>query len=48
VAIEENGYSVPDANKTRINVTNEPSDAHKTFLKEELMEDIIKNLTEKL
>jgi hypothetical protein len=26
---EENGYSVPDPNKTMINNTKEPSDAHK-------------------
>jgi hypothetical protein len=27
---EENGYPVPDSNKTMINDTKEPSDAHKT------------------
>jgi hypothetical protein len=26
---EESGYPVPDPNKTRINVTNEPSDPSK-------------------
>jgi hypothetical protein len=25
---KENGYPVPDLNKTMINVTNEPSDGH--------------------
>jgi hypothetical protein len=29
VANEENGYPVPDSNKTVINVTKELSDAHK-------------------
>jgi hypothetical protein len=29
VGNEENGNSVPDPNKTMINVTKEPSDAHK-------------------
>jgi hypothetical protein len=28
VGNEENGYPVPDLNKTMINVTKEPSDAH--------------------
>jgi hypothetical protein len=28
VGNEENGYPVPDTNKTMINVTKEPSDAH--------------------
>jgi hypothetical protein len=29
VGNEKSGYTVPDTNKTIINVTNEPSDAHK-------------------
>jgi hypothetical protein len=29
VGNEENGYPIPDPNKTMITVTNEPSDAHK-------------------
>jgi hypothetical protein len=29
VGNEENGYLVPDLNKTMINVTKEPSDGHK-------------------
>jgi hypothetical protein len=32
---EENGYPVPDSNKTKINDTKEPSNAHKNTLKEE-------------
>jgi predicted house-cleaning noncanonical NTP pyrophosphatase (MazG superfamily) len=31
-----------------INVTNELSDAHKTFLREEIMEEITEKLMEKL
>jgi hypothetical protein len=31
---EENRYSVPEPNKTKINDTKEPSDAHKNTLKE--------------
>jgi hypothetical protein len=31
---EENGYPVPDPNKTMINNSKEPSDAHKNTLKE--------------
>jgi hypothetical protein len=34
---EENGYSVPDPNKTKINDTKEPNDAHKNILKEEIL-----------
>jgi hypothetical protein len=30
VGNEENGYTVPDLNKTMINVTNEPNDTCKT------------------
>jgi hypothetical protein len=30
---EENEYSVPDPNETKINNTKEPSDAHKKCLK---------------
>jgi hypothetical protein len=29
LGIEENGYPIPDPNKTVINVTSEPSDSHK-------------------
>jgi hypothetical protein len=34
---EENGYPVPDSNKTKINDTKEPSNAHKNILKEEIL-----------
>jgi hypothetical protein len=40
---EENGYPVPDSNKTMINDTKEPSNAHKNTLKE----DILQAITEK-
>jgi hypothetical protein len=33
---KENGYLVPDLNKTMINVSKELSDAHKKTLKEEI------------
>jgi hypothetical protein len=34
--IEENGYQVPGSNKTKINNTKEPNDAHKNTLNEKL------------
>jgi hypothetical protein len=34
---EENGYPVPDPNKTMINVTKEPSDTQEKTLKEEIL-----------
>jgi hypothetical protein len=43
---EENGYPVPDYNKTKINDTKKPSDAHKNTLKEEILQDIIENFME--
>jgi hypothetical protein len=48
VGNEENGYPVPDPNKTMTNVTNEPSDTHKTSLKEEIMEEVTAKLMEKI
>jgi hypothetical protein len=33
---EENGYPVPGLNKTMINVTKQPSDAHIKTVKEEI------------
>jgi hypothetical protein len=38
VGNKENGYPVPDPNKTMINVTNQPSDTHKKLVKEEIIE----------
>jgi hypothetical protein len=50
VGNEENEYPVPDPNKTMINVTNEPSDAHKKkkSLKEEIMDKFTEKFMEKL
>jgi hypothetical protein len=45
---EENGYPVPDTNKTKINDTKEPSNAHKKTLKEEVMQIIAENFMEKI
>jgi hypothetical protein len=41
---KENGYLLPDLNKTRVNVTKEPSDTHIKVLKEEILEDITEKL----
>jgi hypothetical protein len=43
---EENGYPVPDSNKTKINNTKEPNNAHKNSLKEEILEAITENSME--
>jgi hypothetical protein len=48
VGHEENEYPVPDPNKIIINVTNYPTDAHKKFLKEEIMEEVTEKLIEKI
>jgi hypothetical protein len=48
VGNEENGYSVPDLNKTMINVTKEPSDTHIKTLKEEILEGINEKFLEKI
>jgi molecular chaperone DnaK (HSP70) len=45
---EENGYPVPDFNKTKINNAKEPNDAHKNILKEEILQVITKNFMEML
>jgi hypothetical protein len=37
---EENGYPIPDSNKTKTNDTKEPSDAHKNTLKDEILQVI--------
>jgi hypothetical protein len=43
---EENGYPVPDSNKTKINDTKEPSDSHKNNLKEEILQVITEDFME--
>jgi ABC-type transporter Mla subunit MlaD len=45
---EENGYPVPDTNKTMINVTKEPNNAHKNTLKEEILQEITEKFMEKI
>jgi hypothetical protein len=45
---EENGYPVPDFNKTKINYPKEPKDAHKNTLKEEILQVITENFMEML
>jgi hypothetical protein len=48
VGNEENGFPVPDLNKTMINVTKEPNDTHIKTLKEEILEDITEKFMEKI
>jgi hypothetical protein len=45
---EENRYSDPDLNKTKINYAKEPSEAHKNNLKEEIQQVITENFIEML
>jgi molecular chaperone DnaK (HSP70) len=45
---EENRYPDPDSNKTKMNYTKEPKEAHKNILKEEILQVITKNLMEML
>jgi hypothetical protein len=47
-ASEENGYQVPDSNKTKIDDAKEPNDAHKDDLKEEILQVITDNFMEML
>jgi hypothetical protein len=43
---EENRYSDPDSNKTKINYANKPYEAHKKNLKEEILQVINENFIE--
>jgi ABC-type transporter Mla subunit MlaD len=45
---EENGYPVPDSNKTKIKDTKEPNDVYKNILKEEILQVITENFMEKI
>jgi hypothetical protein len=45
---EENGYPDPDTNKTKINYTKEPNEAHKNTLKEEILQVINENFIQML
>jgi hypothetical protein len=43
---EENRYPDPDSNKTKINYTKEPNEAHKNTMKEEILQVINENFIE--
>jgi hypothetical protein len=43
---EENRYSEPDFNKTKLNYAKEPNEAHKNNLKEEILQVINENFIE--
>jgi hypothetical protein len=45
---KENKYPVSDSNKTKINGTKEPNDAHKNNLKKEILQVITENFIEML
>jgi hypothetical protein len=45
---EENGYPVPDSNKTKIDYPKEPNEAHKNILKEEILQEITENFMQML
>jgi hypothetical protein len=45
---EENGYSDPDSNKTKINYTKEPKKAYKNSIKKEILQVINENFIEML
>jgi hypothetical protein len=46
--IEENGHSVPDSNKTKIDDAKEPSNAYMNILKKEILQVISENFMEML
>jgi hypothetical protein len=48
VGNEENGYQVPDHNKTMINFTNEPSETHKKITQRRIMEEITEKFMKKI
>jgi hypothetical protein len=45
---EENRHPDPDSNKTRINYTKEPNEAHKSTMKEEILQIINENFIQML
>jgi hypothetical protein len=45
---EENEITVPDLNKTMINVTKDPSNTNIKTLKKEILEDITEKFMEKM
>jgi hypothetical protein len=48
VGNEENGYPVPNLNKTMINVNKEPCDIHIKTFKAKILEDITEKFMEKI
>jgi hypothetical protein len=46
--MKKNGYPVPDSKKTMINDTKEPNDAHKHYLKEEILQEITEDVMENI
>jgi sugar-specific transcriptional regulator TrmB len=45
---EQNRYRVPNPNKTMINDTKKPINAHKNTLKEEIFQEVTENFMEKI
>jgi hypothetical protein len=45
---EENGYPDTNSNKTKINYTKKPNEAHKNILKEEILQVINENFIDML
>jgi hypothetical protein len=45
---EENGYPLPDSNKTKINYAKEPNESHKNILKVEVLQVITEHFMEML
>jgi hypothetical protein len=45
---EENGYPVPDSNNTKKTYDNEPNEAHKNILKDEILQVITEDFMEML
>jgi hypothetical protein len=48
VGNEQNGYPVPDSNKTIINITNEPFNIHRKIPKREIMGEVTEKILEKM
>jgi predicted house-cleaning noncanonical NTP pyrophosphatase (MazG superfamily) len=46
--MEKNGYLIPHPNKTKINNTKEPREAHKNTLKKDILQVITDNFMEKM
>jgi hypothetical protein len=45
---EENGYPDTNSNKTKVNYTKKPNEAHKNILKEEILQVINENFIDML